>query len=301
MRLESFSGIKVRRSCPFAPKRIISKRWNEDLVYEGSSGKFGMWKGTERVDDTWTVCFNQLPFNQLVFSLSPSAMGQVGIFPEQQENWLWIKNRLLKYRQKNDGSLKVLNAFAYTGGSSLAALSIPGVHVVHLDASKTCVQVAKQNAKLSGLEDRPVRWIVDDCMTYIQREIARKNTYDAVILDPPAFGRSGKNKAWKLDRDLPRLMELLPQLLSDPPQFVLLTCHDPSWPPDRLADILANTMGSWSSMGRIEKGAMSLRPKIAPPPPPAAAAATAVVNEEENAKKAHPLYLGAFARWSRED
>lgn len=199
----------------------------------------------------------------LVLNLATSEQGQVGIFPEQINNWNWIRFMCTRAKlamnnkptmnhesdlteSESDGrNLRVLNSFAYTGGSSLAALGISGVNVTHLDASKTFVSWAQENADSSGLRDKAgARYLVDDCMTFLQREKRRGRRYQGIILDPPAFGRGPKGKStWKLDKDLPLLVELLPDVLARKPAFLLLTCHDPKWPARKLQTLLQHAPG----------------------------------------------------------
>jgi 23S rRNA (cytosine1962-C5)-methyltransferase len=160
--------------------------------------------------------------------------------------------------------------------------------VVHLDASKAAVQTARENARLSGLENLPVRYIVDDCLTFFRRETLRnKNNYDGIILDPPAFGRGGGKKIWKLDRDMPILMAMLPDLLSKDPAFVLFTCHDLEWPVERMMELLRETVGSLGLglTGKFEMGPMVLR-------------VTSDSDSKLDAQK-NELPLGHFVRWSK--
>lgn len=299
-RFESFGGVKVVRSCS-AAVRPASAVWPAaDLTYDGVSGRHGTWRGRggEALEEgrmqPWTV-----DIDGSVFELFPAAMGQIGVFPEQRKNWTWIREILATRRtstkdcsssadaQADDIGpsteyVNILNAFAYTGGSTLAALSVPGVRVVHLDASKTSVRMARRNALLSGLDHCPVRWLVDDCMTFVKRESVRnRGGYRGLILDPPAFGKGGGKKTWKIDRDLPQLMQYVPKLLSQEAEFVLLTCHDLSWPEGRLGELLDETLSPLGIGGRFETGPMNLQPSP--------------TNSNSNRR----LDLGSFARWSR--
>ena len=157
-------------------------------------------------------------------------------------------------------NLRVLNSFAYTGGASMAALGVPGVNVTHLDASKTFVTWAQKNAESSGLKDAVgAKYLVDDCITFLEREKRRNRRYHGMIVDPPAFGRGPKGKRiWKLDRDLPLMAELLPDLLSRRPAFLLLSCHDPKWPAQKLRTLLQHTRGM-PKRGVYETNEMILR------------------------------------------
>lgn len=197
-------------------------------------------------------------------------MGQVGVFPEQQGNWDWIEKTLSAYiaRQSFRGKqpqpqpppIRVLNAFGYTGGSTMASLVHETVQVTHLDASKSSHSIAKANVDISECAGS-VRWVVDDCITFLSREIRRGTKYDALIFDPPAFGRF-EGKTWQIDKDLPRLISFLPQLLSSSPAMVLLTCHDQRWPAKHIARLLRQALQESSGIpaGRLEYGTMTLYP-----------------------------------------
>lgn len=156
---------------------------------------------------------------QLLLSALPS--GQIGVFPEQLANWQWIAKQCAKHP-----GIKVLNLFAYTGGSTLAA-ACTGAEVTHVDAAKGMVGRARENAAASGLADAPIRWIVEDALKFCQREVKRCNQYDAVILDPPTYGHGPKGEAWSIKRDLLPLLELCRELTAGQLRFALCTCHTP--------------------------------------------------------------------------
>ncbi|TWU29658.1 class I SAM-dependent methyltransferase [Bythopirellula polymerisocia] len=153
--------------------------------------------------------------------LSPLPSGQIGVFPEQLGNWQWIAKQSIK-----TPAAKVLNLFGYTGGSTLAA-AVAGAEVTHVDAAKSMVARARENAVLSGLSEAPIRWIVEDAVKFCQREVKRGNFYDAVILDPPSYGHGPKGENWSIKRDLLPLLSLCGELMAGHPKFVLLTCHTP--------------------------------------------------------------------------
>ena len=155
-------------------------------------------------------------------TLEPLPSGQVGVFPEQLANWRWIASRVAAH----DPPLNVLNLFAYTGGSTLAAVAA-GATVVHVDAARSVVNRARQNAAASGLGDEPARWIVEDVMKFCRREVKRGNRYDAIILDPPTYGHGPKGEEWNIRRDLLPLLELCGELTERRPKFLLLSCHSP--------------------------------------------------------------------------
>ncbi len=173
----------------------------------------------------WTIApSGKLPYfeyNDLTFELRLSPNRQIGIFPEQLTNWQWLE----KIISKANRPLNILNGFAYTGASTLIS-STRGTSLTHIDASSGSVNWAKQNCQLSNLENNNIRWIVDDMITFLTREVKRKIAYDGIILDPPAFGRGKKGATWKISRDLPKLMQLVDKLISNDPEFVILSCHD---------------------------------------------------------------------------
>ena len=169
-----------------------------------------------------------------------------------------------------------MNLFSYTGGSTLACAA-GGAAVTHLDGARSAVSRARRNARLAGLGDAPVRWIADDALTFVERAVRRGEVYDGIVADPPAFGRGGGKKEWRIDKSLPKLLALLPALLADPPAFVLLSCHDQKWPRERLEEALSDALPAARRGGRWESGAMTLR---------------------AGEGGGRDLPMGCFARWS---
>lgn len=231
-RLEQFSDVIIDRPAPQAiwPKSPKVTDWKAAQAYydrplKGNS----QWHADSVFPDNW-----QMQVDNIIIELQASSNNQVGIFPEQLSNWRWLTKQL----QQAKRPVEVLNAFAYTGVATLTASgAAKNIEVCHVDGSKSAVAWAQRNAKLSGLQDRPIRWIVDDVMTFLKREVKRGRRYDAFILDPPAFGRH-QGASWQLKRDLPRLMEYVNQLLSNSPCFVILSCHAPELTSNNLADML---------------------------------------------------------------
>ena len=176
-------------------------------------------------------------YKGLTFQLKPFSFKHTGLFPEQAANWDWFGDKI-----KNAGRpVKVLNLFAYTGGATLAAAKA-GAAVTHVDASKGMVGWAKENAKSSGLEDAPIRWIVDDCVKFVEREIRRGNHYDAIIMDPPSYGRGPKGEIWKIEDAVYPLVKLCAQLLSDEPLFFLINSYTTGLAPAVLTYMLGTTV-----------------------------------------------------------
>ena len=197
-------------------------------VYRRSNTGGGAWIRKD-VPEEWTVCYGELKF-----LLSPMGFKHTGLFPEQAANWDWFSELI-----RNAGRpIRLLNLFAYTGGATVAAAKA-GAFVCHVDASKGMVARAKQNAALSGIPGDRIRYIVDDCAKFVQREIRRGNTYDAVILDPPSFGRGPGGERWVIEESLDGLVELVCGVLSDDPLFVLLNSYTTGLSPSTNGYILS--------------------------------------------------------------
>ena len=195
------------------PRR--DRRWREaDARYQRSGTGGGAWD-KRSLPESW-----QIRYGSLTFNVKPMNFKHTGIFPEQASNWDWAMDRI-----KNAGRpISVLNLFAYTGAATVAALSA-GASVCHVDAAKGMVQWAKENAAASGVADKNVRWIVDDCAKFVEREIRRGHRYDAVIMDPPSYGRGPGGEIWKLETSLAPFVRLCAGVLSDDPLFVLINSY----------------------------------------------------------------------------
>lgn len=185
-----------------------------DGIYRRSQSGGGAWVKND-LPESWNICYRDLRF-----VLRPMGFKHTGLFPEQAANWDWFGERI-----RNAGRpVKVLNLFAYTGGATLAAAQA-GAAVVHVDAAKGIVAQAKENALLSGLAEAPIRWIVDDCKKFVEREIRRGNRYDGIIMDPPSYGRGPGGEVWKLEDSIDGLIGLAAQLLSPEPLFFLVNSY----------------------------------------------------------------------------
>ncbi len=214
-KLEDIGGIMLQRPDP----QVIWKRsnpqiWKPHAVYDRSSSGGGNWRFIKRVPEKWTISYGKLKF-----FIRPTGFKHIGLFPEQSANWDYIVARI----KGSDRHINVLNLFAYTGGATLAALNA-GASVVHVDAAKSMNEWAKQNAQLSGLADKSVRYIADDCHKFVLREQRRGNKYDAIIMDPPSYGRGG-GKVWKIEDNLFPLVEDCAKLLSDDPLFFIINSY----------------------------------------------------------------------------
>lgn len=217
-RLERWGNVTLIRPDPQVIWKTPKKHpaWRRaDAVYHRSSSGGGNWEIKNKIPSFWSVGYGDLNFN-----VKTMGFKHTGIFPEQAVNWDYTAKLI-----KNAGRpVKVLNLFAYTGGATVACLKA-GAEVVHVDASKGMVQWAKENAVASGVADRKVRWIVDDCVKFVQREIRRGNKYDIIIMDPPSYGRGPGGEIWKLENEVYSFVELCSQVLSDNPIMVLINSY----------------------------------------------------------------------------
>ena len=217
-RLERWGNVTLIRPDPQVIWKTPKKHpaWRRaDAVYHRSSSGGGNWEIKNKIPSFWSIGYGDLNFN-----VKTMGFKHTGIFPEQAVNWDYTAKLI-----KNAGiPVKVLNLFAYTGGATVACLKA-GAEVVHVDASKGMVQWAKENAVASGVADRKVRWIVDDCVKFVQREIRRGNKYDIIIMDPPSYGRGPGGEIWKLENEVYSFVELCSQVLSDNPIMVLINSY----------------------------------------------------------------------------
>lgn len=228
---ERFGDFVVQRPCPQAQNKSDFGS-PVDAAFIRTKER-NIWKNNT-IPASWIITVGDV---KAELRLSPQ--GQIGIFPEQWDTWQWIQNIV---RQHAHRPLKILNLFAYTGMATLHAAA-PHTEVCHVDGSKAAIEWAKRNAELSKLSDAKIRWICDDVTKFVTREIKRKNTYDGIILDPPAFGRGGKN-IWKIERDLPKLLDQIAKVLSNDPVFVVLTCHAPKhFCPQKIGTMLQRLPG----------------------------------------------------------
>ena len=203
--------------------QVIWKSEKENRLWYQPSARYvrsrtggGKWQTYKRIPDAWQVRYKDLTFN-----IKTMGFKHTGLFPEQAVNWDYTRQLI---RESGREEVKVLNLFAYTGAATVACLK-EGANVVHVDASKGMVQWAKENAKLSAVDDGNVRWIIDDCMKFVQREIRRENKYDIIILDPPSYGRGPKGEIWHLEDSIYDFVKLVSQVLSDDPIMVLLNSY----------------------------------------------------------------------------
>ena len=217
-RLERWGNVILIRPDPqviWTGKRTDKRWYSADAVYHRSNSGGGYWETLKKVPDVWSI-----GYENLTFRLKPMGFKHTGLFPEQAVNWTLARELI----EKSGRELKVLNLFAYTGGATVACLKA-GAAVTHVDASKGMVQWAKENAQVSGVAEGNVRWLVDDCMKFVKREIRRGNTYDAIIMDPPSYGRGPGGEVWKLEQQLTQLLTETGKLLSDDSVFFFLNSY----------------------------------------------------------------------------
>lgn len=245
-KLERFGEVVLARPCAQAvwqPQRPA--RWKSaDATFDREDGN--RWHGRNRLPQEWVIDVDGTRFR-----LSGTDFGHLGIFPEQRAQWTWIRETVAAAGRP----VRVLNLFAYSGGSTLAAAR-GGAEVCHLDASKGMVQWARANAALNGLENHPIRWIVDDAHKFLNREIRRGRRYDGIILDPPTYGRGGNGETYKIERDLTETLRLCRALLSDTPLFLLLSAHTPGHTPIVLGNVLTQALRGLG--GAVTSGEMVL-------------------------------------------
>lgn len=215
-----------------------NKAWrNMNAHYHRSKKGGGEWEFFD-LPEQWSI-----HYKNLTFQLKPFSFKHTGLFPEQAVNWDWFSNKI-----KNAGRpIKVLNLFAYTGGATIAAAA-SGASVTHVDASKGMVTWAKENAISSGLKDAPIRWIVDDCVKFVEREIRRGNHYDAIIMDPPSYGRGTKGEIWKIEDCVYPLIQLCTKLLSDKPLFFLISSYTTGLQPAVLSYMLGTALKDFNGV-----------------------------------------------------
>lgn len=213
--------------------------------YHRSKTGGGEWEYIKKVPESW-----QIKYKDLTFNLKPMGFKHTGLFPEQAANWDFMINKI-----KNAGrEIKVLNLFAYTGGATVAC-SYAGASVCHVDSSKGMTAWAKENVASSGLSDRPVRFIIDDVIKFVQREIRRGSKYDAIVMDPPSYGRGANGEVWNIEESLYMLVELCTKVLSDKPLFFLINSYTTGLAPTILANILGLTI---KKEGKISCGEIGL-------------------------------------------
>ena len=239
-RLERWGDILLIRPDP----QIIWKSGKKDPRWKTAHARYkrsntggGRWEVYKKLPDVWKITYGDL-----VFRLKPMGFKHTGIFPEQAVNWDYTAQRIREIKAREpEREIKILNLFGYTGAATLACMAA-GATVTHVDASKGMVQWARENAVASGLEQRPVRWLVDDCVKFVQRETRRGNRYDGIIMDPPSYGRGPGGEVWKLEEQLFGLVEMCLPILTDHPLFFILNSYTTGLSPSVMAYLLGTLL-----------------------------------------------------------
>ncbi len=249
-RLEQFGPLRLDRPCPAAERVPVMhpELWpSAHARFERGKGQQGRWIARQRLPQRWTI-----RHGPVVLELKRTEFGHLGVFPEQASNWDWLAQQIGRFSQP----IKVLNLFAYTGGSTLAAAAA-GAEVVHVDSAENVVAWARRNAEHSALAHLPVRWICEDARKFVRRELRRGNRYDAVILDPPSYGHGPRGEVFRLSKHLEGLLEMCAELTAGRLRFVLLSAHTPKFRADRLARMVRQAFGN-PPPGRISAEPMIL-------------------------------------------
>ena len=264
-KLERYGDVVLERPCAQAVWSLqYPERWQR------VSARFNRvdglnWDGRQNIRKDWVV-----DISGVKMKLSATDFGHLGVFPETRELWKWVRQTLTEEQEEKGRQLKFLNLFAYSGGATLAGAQ-SGAQCCHLDASKGMVDWARENAKLNCLDEAPVRWIVDDVIKFLRREVKRGNRYDGILLDPPSFGRGKKGELYKIEDQLMTTLDLVHKVLSNDPSFVILTSHTPGFSPI----VLSNLLRQYHTSGEFECGEMLLT----------------------GTAKTHALPNGNWARW----
>lgn len=251
-KLEIWKDVVLRRPDPQAlwPIDKDNKDWNNpDGFYHRSSKGGGNWEFFKKLPDYWTVNYGSLSFK-----VSPTNFKHTGLFPEQAVNWDYMIDKI----KNSNRPIKVLNLFAYTGGATMACSSAGAVEVVHVDAARGMIEWAKENMRLSHLENNKIRFIVDDCLKFVEREARRGNKYDAIIMDPPSYGRGPNGEVWKFEDNIYNLITACMKILSDNPLFMLINSYTTGISSTVLENILKVTVLKKYPNGIISAGEVGL-------------------------------------------
>ena len=248
-KLERWKNIKLVRPDPqiIWKDKSFPKEWNvANAVYKRSNKGGGGWDYKTKLPESW-----QIKYKELTFNIKPMGFKHTGLFPEQAVNWDWMINKIKNAKRP----IKVLNLFAYTGGASVACL-YAGASVCHVDSSKGMVAWAKENVISSKLQDRPIRYIVDDVVKFVNREIRRGNKYDAIIMDPPSYGRGASGEVWQFENNISDLIELCSNVLTENPLFFLINSYTTGISAEVLGNLLKLNLKQYK--GKISAGEIGL-------------------------------------------
>lgn len=266
-KLERFGEFVLRRPDPQALwLKNDQEAWEKaDAVYTRTGAKTGAWKCRKELPESWEIGFGGVKMN-----IKLSSFKHTGLFPEQASNWAWLTETI----KKQDREIKILNLFGYTGGASIVCAKA-GAKVTHVDSSRTAITWANQNTESSGLTDKPIRWILEDAYSFVQKELNRGNTYDGIIMDPPSFGHGADGEVWKIEKQFTDLVEDCANLLSENPVFYLINGYAAGYSSITYANNLLPTLEKFG--GGIEHGELTI--------------------EESRGNRLLPA--GIFARWKK--
>lgn len=250
-KLERWKDVILRRPDPQViwPMRENEQWRSPHAHYHRSKSGGGSWEFKKKVKDSWTI-----QYRDLIFKVSPTGFKHTGLFPEQAANWDFMRNLI----EQEDREIRVLNLFAYTGGATMACAKAGAAEVVHVDASKGMVSWAKENMNLSHLQDKKIRFIVDDVLKFVQREKRRGRTYHAIIMDPPSYGRGPNGEIWKIEEQLYPLIEACMEILDEKPLFFLVNSYTTGFPASVLYNVLKASVQAKYRTGYIEAGEIGL-------------------------------------------
>jgi 23S rRNA (cytosine1962-C5)-methyltransferase len=252
-------------------EKLGTAEWKKADGHFMRDEKKGDWSLGKDLPDRW-----QISLGGFKFWIRPSTFKHVGLFPEQSPNWEWIQKRIEARRTEKGEGIEVLNLFGYTGAATLAAAAV-GAKVVHVDGSKVALTWANENAELSGLKDKPIRWILDDAMAFVKREVKRGRFYDGIVMDPPAFGHGPKNELWKIEENFLTLIEECMKILKPKPLFFLINGYSAGYSALAYENSLIEVQKKYG--GEIEVGELAIR-------------------ESGSEGVGRLLPAGIFARWS---
>lgn len=267
--IDSGDGQKLERYGAYVLARPCSQAvWKPTLsttVWQQAHATFDRAEGNQWHNRNALPAEWKIHTAEITFKLSGTDFGHLGIFPEQRDQWHWIRQAVREACAARGRPIQLLNLFAYSGGSTIAA-ALGGAEVCHLDASKGMVQWGRENAALNALHNHPIRWIADDAHTFLSREIRRERRYDAVILDPPTFGRGQRNEMYKIEQDLPETLRLCRALLTPEPLFMLLSAHTPGYSPVVLQNVLSQSVESLGGITVSGEMLLTGAPDVLPTP-----------------------------------
>lgn len=248
-KVERWKDVILKRPDPQAIWPLDEKGYHYDAVYHRSKSGGGKWEFKTSLPEFWTI-----NYRDLTFKVSPTGFKHTGIFPEQAVNWDWMSNKI---KQENR-EIRILNLFAYTGCATMACAKAGASEVVHVDASKGMVQWAKENMQLCHLEDKKIRFIVDDVLKFVAREKRRGHTYHGIVMDPPSYGRGPNNELWKLEDQFNELINACLEILDDEPIFFLVNAYTTGFSSIVLENLLRQTVLKKHPNGKVEAGEIGL-------------------------------------------